>query len=187
MKAQADIAVSSESQIDAEKQLKIAVETGIYSTIYSDATSALSQAALDKTNVIDWFVDAGVKLDSLNIPQENRWAIIPPVGRGAISKSDLKNAAIMGDGPSILRKKADYVGNINGFEVLQSNCLTQTSGGVYQCIFGQKSGVTFASQIDKVESLRLQNSFGDAVRGLLVYGYKTNQPDALVSAPATFS
>jgi hypothetical protein len=183
-KAQQDIAVTGEVQFDADKQMKIAQETQIYSTIYADAGNAISQTALDKTNVIDWFVDAGVLLDEKNVPQENRWAIIPPKVRGLISKSDLKNAAIMGDGPSILRKKADYVGNINGFEVLQSNCLAKV-GNVHRCMFGQKSAVTWASQIDKVENLRLQDSFGDAVRGLYVYGYKVNQPDALVDAPCT--
>lgn len=183
-KAQADIQISSEASIDAEKQMKIAVETGIYSTIYSDATTQVTSAALDKTNVIDWIVDQGTKLDELNIPQENRWMLIPPAVRGLISKSDLKNAAIMGDGPSILRKKADYVGNINGFEILQSNCLTK-SGNTYYCMSGQKSAVTFAAQIDKTESLRLQHTFGDAIRGLMVYGYKVNQPDALISAPCT--
>jgi hypothetical protein len=185
-KAQADINIEGESQYDAEKQVKIAVETQIYSTIYSDATSTLVQAALDKTNVVDWIIDAKTQLHLRNVPVDNRWIILPPQITSLLHKSDLKASMIMGDGPSLLRRKPDYFGRIAGFDVFESNCLTATSGGtVYQCIAGQRSGVTFAAQIDKVETLRLQNSFGDAVRGLMVFGYKTNQPDAVVSMPAT--
>jgi hypothetical protein len=58
------------------------------------------------------------------------------------------------------------------------------SGTTYQCISGQKSAVTFAAQIVKVESLRLQTKFGDAVRGLNVFGFKTLIPGGIVSMPA---
>ena len=37
---------------------------------------------------------------------------------------------------------------------------------------------TFASQFVKTETLRLESRFGDAVRGLKVYGYKVVQPTA---------
>jgi hypothetical protein len=185
-KAQADINIEGETSYDAEKQIKIAVETQIYSTIYSDATTAMSSTALDKTNVVDWIIDAKTNLGKLNIPMENRWIVLPPAITGLLNKSDLKNAAIMGDGPSILRKKPDYYGRIAGFDVFESNCLVYASS-TYQCIAGQRSGVTFAAQIDKTETLRHPNFFGDAIRGLMVYGYKTNQPDALVSMPATLA
>jgi hypothetical protein len=44
---------------------------------------------------------------------------------------------------------------------------------------GHKSGITFASQIAKVESLQNPNDFGTLIRGLNVYGYKVAQPDAV--------
>ena len=45
--------------------------------------------------------------------------------------------------------------------------------------------ITFAQQILKTESLRLQEQFADAVRGLLVFGDKVVQPKALVCLKAT--
>jgi hypothetical protein len=43
---------------------------------------------------------------------------------------------------------------------------------------GTKDFCSFASQFVKTETLRLEGSFGDAVRGLNVYGYKVTKPEA---------
>lgn len=183
---QADIKVMNELTIDAGYQMKIAIEKGVLSTVYSDATNSLSTLTMDKTNVIDWIIDAEVKLEEANIPVSDRWIIIPPKAAGYIQKSDLKNASLSGDDKSIVRSNMQNgrLGEIGGMTVYVSNNLTK-SGNTYQCIAGHKSAITYASQIVKVESLRLQNKFGDAVRGLNVYGYKTLIPSGLVSMPAT--
>jgi hypothetical protein len=183
---QQDIKAKKEASIDADFQMKIAVEETIYSTIYSDAGNSLTQAALDKTNVLEWIIDAKTKLAKSNIPNEGRWIILPPEITGLLDKSDLKNAALMGDGPSLLRRAPDYFGRIAGFDVYESNCLTTTSSGtIHHVIAGQRNGLTYAGQMNKVESVRLQDYIGDAVRGLMVFGYKVNVPNALVHMPAT--
>lgn len=183
--AQSDIRILNELTTDAGYQMKIAVEKGVFGTIYSDATNALSTLTMDKTNVIDWIVDAEVKLEENNIPSDGRFIIIPPKAAGYIQKSDLKNAAVTGDAKSIIRSNLNNgrLGEIGGMTVYVSNNLT-SSGTTFQCIAGHKSAVTFASQIVKVENIRLQTKFGDAVRGLNVYGYKTVLPSGLVSMPA---
>jgi hypothetical protein len=45
---------------------------------------------------------------------------------------------------------------------------------------GHKSGISFAAQMTKMESLRAESTFGTLVRGLNVYGYKVLKPEALV-------
>jgi len=40
-------------------------------------------------------------------------------------------------------------------------------------------GLTFASQMTNMESLRAESTFGNIVRGLQVYGYKVVKPEAL--------
>lgn len=184
-KAQADIAVLNEATQDAAMQMKIAVETGVFGTVYADAANILSTLTMDKTNVLDWIVDAEVKLDENNVPTDGRFIIIPPKAAGYIQKSDLKNASITGDSKSVLRGNMwnGRLGEIAGFTVYVSNTLT-SSGTTYQCFAGQKNAITFASQINKTETVRLQDTFGDAVRGLCVYGYKTVVPQGLVSMPA---
>lgn len=50
---------------------------------------------------------------------------------------------------------------------------------------GTKEALTFANQLVKTESIRLQESFGDAMRGLAVYGRAVVQPKALAMLYAT--
>jgi len=186
--AQADIAVLNELTKDAAFQMKIAVEKQVFGSIYSDAGSTLTTLTMDKTNVLDWIIDAEVKLEESNIPADGRWIVIPPKAAGYIQKSDLKNASITGDSKSIIRGNLNNgrLGEIGGMTVYVSNNLT-SSGTTYQCMAGHKSAITFASQIVKVENLRLQSKFGDAVRGLNVYGFKTLLPSGLVSMPAVIA
>lgn len=183
--AQSDIRILNELTTDAGYQMKIAVEKQVFSTVYSDASNSLTSASLSKNDVIDWIVDAEVKLEEANIPPDGRWLVIPPAIAGLIQKSDLKNAAITGDAKSVIRSNLNNgrLGEIGGFTIYVSNNLTK-SGTTYQCVAGHKSAITFASQIVKVENLRLQTKFGDAVRGLNVYGYRTVVPSGLVYMPA---
>jgi hypothetical protein len=183
--AQSDIKILNELTQDAAYQMKIAIDTNVLGSIYADATNALTSLTLDKTNVIDWIIDAEVKMEENNLPTDNRWLVIPPKVAGLIQKSDLKNASITGDSKSIVRSNMNNgrLGEVGGITIYVSNNLAK-SGTTYQCIAGHKSAVTYASQIVKVENLRLQTKFGDAVRGLNVYGYKTVLPSGLVHMPA---
>lgn len=55
----------------------------------------------------------------------------------------------------------------------------------YTGIAGVKDAFTFADQITKTESLRLEGAFADAVRGLHVYGGKAIRPQWLHSLTVT--
>jgi hypothetical protein len=184
--AQSDIKVLNELTTDAAYQMKIAIDTNVLGSIYADATNSLTTLAADKTNVIDWIIDAEVKMEENNLPTSERWLVIPPRIAGLIQKSDLKNASLSGDSKSIVRSNMNNgrLGEIGGLTLYVSNNLAR-SGNTFQCIAGHKSAVTFASQIVKVENLRLETKFGDAVRGLNVYGFKTVLPSGLISMPAT--
>ena len=182
---QSNIPVMNELTQDSAFQMKIAIEQSVIQSVYADATNVLSTLTMDKTNVVDWVIDAEVKMDENNLPQDGRWILIPPKAAGYLQKSDLKNASLSGDNTSIVRTGMTNgrLGTVGGLTVYVSNNLAK-SGTTYQCLAGQKSAVTYASQIVKVENLRLQTKFGDAVRGLNVYGFKTLIPAGLVSMPA---
>lgn len=187
---QSDIKIMNELTIDSSYQMKIAIEQDVLTTIYADAPASnkMSTIALSKTNVIDWIVDAEVLLEESNTPVTERYLVIPPRIAGLIQKSDLKNVYSTGDTKSIVRQNMSNgrLGEIAGLTLYVSNNLKKI-GGEWQCIAGHKSAVTFANQIVKVENLRLQSRFGDAIRGLNVYGYKTLIPSALVHMPATIA
>jgi len=185
--AQSDINIVNETTMDAAEQMKIAIDSQVLGAVYADATTALASLVVTKANVLDWIVDAGTALDEKNVPETGRFIVLPPWICGMIKKSDLKDASISGDGTSILRN--GRVGQIDRFTVYSSNNVAITAGApdTYQCIAGQKEAITFASQFVKTETLRLQDTFGDAIRGLNVFGFKTVQADALVHLPATKS
>ena len=64
--------------------------------------------------------------------------------------------------------------NVNGIQVVKTNlCPSNT------VIALSNIAVGYGKQIDKVEALRLQNSFSDAVRGLVSYGVKTLQGEGI--------
>jgi hypothetical protein len=132
-------------------------------------------------------------LDEQNVPETDRFLIITPTERQLLMQSPLAQAYVTGDAQSILRN--GKIGRIDRFDIYVSNLLTKAAadqnynGGTdsgkvkrHVIIAGQKSALTFASQINKVESIPNPNDFGTLVRGLMVYGRKTIKPEALVYA-----
>lgn len=197
-KAQADYAYVEDWTGDAAEQLKIAIETGVLSDVYADAHAknkgltagvksgafnlgaAGAPIALDKTNILDYIVDCGTVLDEQNVPESNRWLVLPPWACGLIKKSDLKDASLSGDGQSTLRN--GRVGMIDRFTIYMSNLLyvTVTTNNPTNIIFGHKTALTFATQLTNSEGpMRDKDYFGDFYRGLQVYGYEVVKKEAM--------
>jgi len=175
--AQADINIINEATMDAAEKMKIEIDTQVLASIYTSATSQIPDQQVTKSNVIDWILGAGTKLDELNIPDANRFIILPPWITELIKSSDLKDASLSGDGVSPLRN--GRVGVVDRFNVHQSNNLAVTASGVnWNCIAGTRDFGTFASQFTKTETLRLQDTMGDGIRSLKVYGFGVTHPDS---------
>jgi len=123
---------------------------------------------------IDMIVDMGQALDEQNIPETGRWIVVPAWFASRIKKSELRDASLTGDGTSILRN--GRLGMVDRFTIYSSNLLPTTAsgaGGAATYIFaGHQHGLTFASQLSKVETLRAESTFGTLLRGLQVYGRK---------------
>lgn len=197
---QSDIKYVDEWADDAAKQMKIEIETDVYGDIYSDADSSNAGASagaisgdinlgvsgtpktLTQENITDFIVDCGQALDENNIPDEDRFIILPAWACNYLKTSDLKNADLTGDAKSTLR--TGNIGMIDRFDVYQSNLLNAT-GGNFDGIFGQKSALTFASQLTKNEMIDNPDDFGKLARGLQVYGYKVIKATALGHAYIT--
>jgi hypothetical protein len=56
------------------------------------------------------------------------------------------------------------------------------AAGEFAIMAGHSHGMTFASQLSKVETLRGESTFGTILRGLQVYGRKVIDDSALVTA-----
>ena len=79
------------------------------------------------------------------------------------------------------------LGMIDRFTIYVSNLLPAgvaggLAAGEYAMYAGHSHGLTFASQVSKVETLRSEMTFGNILRGLQVYGYKVIDGTAISQA-----
>jgi len=197
---QTDVRLMNAFTDDASEQMKITIEKDVFANIATDVAStnkgntagaisttiqlgaAGTPVSITKVNVIDYVVDMGLVLDEANVPETGRWLLIPSAMAARIKKSDLKDASVMGDSQSALRN--GRLGMIDRFMVYSTNNLVPAAG-VYNIFAGVKDGISWASQITKVETLRSTATFGDIVRGLNVYGFKVTKPEALCMGVVT--
>ena len=186
---------------DASERMKIKIDQRVLTDLLPDVSSnnkgqtagaisgnidlgvAGTPEALTTTNVIGKIVDMGTVLDEANCPEGDRFLVIPAKMAGLIKQSDLKDASITGDGSSPLRN--GRLGMIDRFTVYVSHNLKKTAGGEFSVIGGHKMGLTFASQMTNMETIRSETTFGNIIRGLQVYGYKVVKPEALATMIVT--
>jgi hypothetical protein len=207
-KVQSDINLMDMWSKDASEQMKIKIDQRVLTDMLVDISSlnkgatagrissninlgtdgspltVTKDGASSSTAVIDLLVDMGTVLDEANAPEQNRFVVIPAKMAGLIKKSELKDASLTGDGTSIVRN--GRLGMIDRFTVYMSHNL-KVSSGKFNIIAGHKMGFTFASQMTNMETLRSENTFGNIIRGLQVYGYQVIKPEALSTAVVQFA
>lgn len=197
-KFQSDINLMDNWSADGGEQMKIAVDTLLLGSMDTDVHAQNKGIAAGRksgaynlgttgaplvvtaANVIEMITAAGAVGDEQNWPETGRWMVIPAWLRFLIMNSDLKNASISGDGSSILRN--GRIGMIDRFMIYVSNNVESVIDGAFTAwnvIFGHKSGLTFASQMVQMETLKAESTFGDLVRGLNVFGFKTIKAESL--------
>lgn len=159
--------------------------------------------------VTDFIIDAGCVLDEQRVPETGRWIVLPPWAAAMVKRSAFQQAYLTGDAVSIARN--GRLGMIDRFTVYVSNLLPVGSAsnvratgtvypelasinnggglaaGEYALYFGHSLGLTFASQMTKVETLRSESTFGTLMRGLQVWGFAVVNPTLVGYAVAVNS
>jgi hypothetical protein len=205
-KFQADVKFIEAWTGDAAKQVKIRQERLVYADIYADADvhnvgstagkeseslnmgTLAAPKTLTAATIIQFLVDVGTVLDEQNVPDEDRWIVLPWNIINMVKTSELKDASLSGDQTSILRN--GRVGRIDRLTLYGSNLIerfvnTSDSNSIcWNIIAGHKQGLSWAAQFTKTETLRAESTFGDFIRGLSVYGYEVLKPDCIVHAIA---
>ena len=180
--AQADINLLEGASTDASEGMRIAVETEVLSGAVTGATTIGSQTTISASNILENILVMSKQLDELNIPEEGRFIVLSPEFISMLKQSELRQAYLTGDSTSPLRN--GMVGMVDRFKVFQSNMVyTPASGsdsGYTHVLAGHPKALSFASQFTNTETVRMESTFGDQVRGLKVYGSKVVTPDALV-------
>jgi hypothetical protein len=212
MEVQSDLNVLSMWSDDAAQQLKIVVDRDVLGGIIGGAdaknkgatagsisgnlnlgikgtpvTVKLAPVAGTDTGILDVLMRLGQCLDEYNIPEQGRWVVMSAAAGRYIKQSELRQAYLSGDNVSMLRN--GRLGMVDRFTIYISNLLptSATDAGNFaageQIIYaGVSHGITFASQISKVETLRSELTFGQILRGLQVYGYQIVDPTSLCQA-----
>lgn len=145
------------------------------------STTSITSSALAVTGLIN----LAVKLDSANVPRAGRYVIVPPWYHGLLLGSDLFVRVDASGTSEALRN--GLVGRAFGFDVFVSNNVVNTTGDDYRVSAGYTGAITFASQISKVESLRPESSFSDAIKGLNLYGAKLVRPTGIATLIASIT
>lgn len=210
MEIQSDIDQLNIWADDASAQMKIKIDQAVLLDILGDAhasnrgaTAGVISAAVNlgvtstpltvvarspgagEVEVVDLLVRLGQVLDEQNIPENGRWVVMPAWFCSMVKRSELRDASLSGDGASILRN--GRLGMIDRFTLYSSNLLPAgVAGGLAASEFavfaGHAHGLTFASQMTKMETLRSEMTFGNIMRGLQVYGHKVVDSTALAQA-----
>ena len=115
-------------------------------------------------------------LDEDNVPAEGRYTIVPSWFHSllVLDANFMMYDAVTSGG----RLTNGVVGRALGFDIIQANYALST-GDDWYVYSGHPSAITFADQINKVEALRPESAFSDALKGLHVYGAKVTRPSAI--------
>lgn len=215
MEIQSDLNILSMWSDDAAQQLKITVDQDVLDGIVGGMAAANQGAnagvitgnlnlgtkasplsvvsknpGVGDIELLDVLMRMGQVLDEQNIPEVGRWVVMPAWAGRMIKQSELRQAYLSGDGVSMLRN--GRLGMVDRFTIYISNLLpnnstdsTNFAAGEWPIFAGHAHGLTFASQISKVETLRSELTFGQILRGLQVYGYQIVDGRALVQCVVT--
>lgn len=134
-------------------------------------------------NAYDVVVRANVLLDDNNVPAMGRWGFIPNWFAGMLRR-DPRFSSFGTPGNVEQAKRGKPIGEVDGTMLYKSNNIV-LSGSDAKLAFGYKGAITFAEQITETVAYKPERRFGDAVKGLHVYGAKVTRPNALVTLVAT--
>ena len=121
--------------------------------------------------------------DRANVPVEGRRVACPPDFENALLADPYINIAPPTAEDTL---KAGYVGKLYGMEIYSSNNIPQTVGNNDQVILSHPMFTSEVNQLQKLEALRLQDSFKDAIRCLSVSGVKTVMKEGVMKAVVNF-
>lgn len=141
----------------------------------------------------DVLVPMRTALARSNVPANGRFCIVPPEVYALLLRDERFVRTDMGQPGPVVQN--GQVGKAAGFAIIESNLTpianTNTGGSTntgngYTVLAGHSMATTFAQQIASVEAVRLQDTFGDGVKGLHLYGGKVVRSHALVKCNIAF-
>jgi hypothetical protein len=185
--AQANVRVMQKAMQKAAYKISEGIDQGI-AGLYASAANTVTDATFDSLLALNTIMTASQYLDEAGAPKAGRWLVLPPwaITKLVITKILVANGTVNADNEFA----NGFVGRIGGFNVYESNNLSQSGTAPNYTTYGLAGvpeAISFAEQLVKVEAYRPESSFSDAIKGLHVYGYKVIQPSGLVALCLTYS
>lgn len=151
-------------------------------TIGTDTTPIVPTPTAGALGAYEQLVDLATKLDESNVPTDGRWTVVPPWFHGMLVKDQ---RFVSYGAQDVLYNR--QVGQAAGFAILVSNNVPTVAapGGAEnqtarsKIVAGHQMAGTYAEQINQVEAYRPERRFGDAVKGLHLYGAAVERPEAV--------
>ena len=129
-------------------------------------------------------VDMKVALDKSNLPKEGRWVVVPPEMEGLML---LDPRFAYNTGKSEGRLENGAVARAVGFDIHVANTVPNTSGSKFKIIASSNMCATYAEQILETKAYSPEKRFGDALKGLHVFGAKVTRPNNIAVATVNFT
>lgn len=180
-KAQSAPGVLDELTKEASLGLSEAADTDLLK-LHSTGGEKITASNITSAVVLDKLSDALVKLWSNHVPKGTTvYAVVSPSFYKRVMISGIKL-----DTDNSQKLKTGYIGTYLGVHLLLSNNIQKKTTAEMIPVL-TKNAIAYAGQINDVESYRPEKKFGDAVKGLLVYGTKIVRPKEVCWMECTYA
>lgn len=182
-RAQQNVNVLDEAMRRSAWKLRDAADTFLAATMAgavpdgSKIGSVTTPKVPTKDDAYEYLVDLSVLLDEADVPIEGRFVVVPAWFHGLLLKDERFIKA--GTRRSDAALQNGEVGEAAGFAILKSNNVPNTTGTKYKIMAGHAMATAYVEQIVDVQTYKPEKRFGDAVKGLHVYGAKVVRPTCL--------
>lgn len=159
---------------DAEDQFLASFHVAADSAnLLGNDTTPLTLAA--PGDAYEYLLKLGTLLTEANVPKEGRVVTVP----AWFTEELLLDDRFVKNGVDLTALLNGEVGKAAGFRVTESNNVPNTAGAKWKIQATHRMARSFANQIASTEAYRPEKRFGDAVKGLHVYGGKLVRPKAM--------
>lgn len=182
-RAQQNVNVLDEAMRRSAWKLRDAADTFLAATMAgavpdgSKIGSVTTPKVPTKDDAYEYLVDLSVLLDEADVPIEGRFVVVPAWFHGLLLKDERFIKA--GTRRSDAALQNGEVGEAAGFAILKSNNVPNATGTKYKIMAGHAMATAYVEQIVDVQTYKPEKRFGDAVKGLHVYGAKVVRPTCL--------
>ena len=183
-------AIMDQFAADAMQAVADHVDGHFYAKVKETFTRASDKTVIGATTTatyaekfIDGLAAVNTKFARANVPAgTGRYCVMSPETKEELVKYLVKKGNTIGNLNETALRNGE-VGNLMGFTMFVSN--QNNAADKYPAICGLRRNIFYAGQISKVEVYRPEKRFGDAIKGLYVYGSEVMTPTfahALVTA-----